>query len=116
MLSEIEYAQPYCIASTIERRADPRPSTQGQKKSGRPQLGRPSLAKSSGEEGKTCAYKDRAYNDGFALGVGVVLGACAGVAPSPVLVIRRISTRRFLARPSRVLLLSTGLSLPNPIR
>src|SRR5208282_496184 len=60
------------------------------------------------------------YKDGgvaFAVGVGVVLGACAGVVvPAPVLVIRRISTRRFLARPSRVLLVSTGLSLPSPIR
>jgi hypothetical protein len=58
-------------------------------------------------------YKD----GGFALAVGVwSLGAFAGVVPSPVLVIRRISTRRFLARPSRVLLVSTGLSLPSPIR
>src|SRR5271166_4842696 len=78
-----------------------------------PTLGRPGLAKSSGEEGKTL------YNDGFALAVGVavVLGACAGVAVSaPEFVISRISTRLFLARPSRVLLDSTGLSFPSPIR
>jgi hypothetical protein len=52
---------------------------------------------------------------GVVLAVGVCPGA--GVALSPVVfVIRRTSTRRFFARPSEVLLESTGLSLPNPIR
>lgn len=57
----------------------------------------------------------KSYSDGgFALAVGVVsLGVCAGV---PVLVIRRISTRRFFARPPTVWFDSTGLSLPSPIR
>src|SRR5580704_9304279 len=55
------------------------------------------------------------YKDG---GAGFVLaaGCCAGVEPSTVLVIRRTSTRRFFARPSLVLLSSTGLSLPSPTR
>ena len=84
------------------------------KKSGRPHVGRPGLAKSSGEEGKLKPYSD----GGFALADGLeVAGACwVGVVPAPVLVIRRISTRRFLARPSAVLFVSTGLSLPRPIR
>ena len=83
------------------------------KKSGRPHTGRPGLAKSSGEEGKTHTYND----GGFALAVGFwLLGFCAGVVPVPVLVIRRIFTRRFLARPPAVLFVSTGLSLPSPIR
>jgi hypothetical protein len=71
---------------------------------------RPVLAKSSGEEGKF---------DYMLGGVCVLaLGAgCAGVALSPVvLVIKRTSTRRFLARPSEVLFDSTGLSLPRPIK
>src|SRR6476661_1738744 len=70
---------------------------------------RPVLAKSSGEEGKPV------YIDGGAVGLAAV-GACAGAVASPVLVINRTSTRRFLARPAWVLLLSTGLSLPNPIK
>src|SRR6185437_2330642 len=41
--------------------------------------------------------------------------AAAGDAPAMVLVIRRTSTRRLAARPSRVLFGSAGLSLPNPI-
>src|ERR1019366_3211085 len=62
--------------------------------------------------GETCTYND----GGFALAVGVwLLGACAGVVAVPVLVIRRIFTRRFSARPLAVLLVSTGLSLPSPI-
>jgi hypothetical protein len=78
-------------------------------------MGRPDLAKSSGEEEKTYPYKDGGF--AFAVGVGLLLGVCAGVVvPSPVLVIRRISTRRFLARPPVVLFVSTGLSLPSPIR
>jgi hypothetical protein len=56
------------------------------------------------------------YRDGGA-GFVVAAGACCpGVAPSTELVIRRISTRRFLARPSLVLLSSTGLSLPSPTK
>src|SRR5580693_9505526 len=60
--------------------------------------------------GETVVYKDG--------GAGFVLaaGCCAGVEPSTVLVIRRTSTRRFFARPSLVLLSSTGLSLPSPTR
>src|SRR5439155_12967596 len=78
-----------------------------QKKSGRLSGERqPVLAKSSGEEGKL-VYID----GGFA--VFAADGCCAGVSPW-VFVIRRTSTRRFLARPCAVLLLSTGLSLPNP--
>src|SRR5438876_6725589 len=56
------------------------------------------------------------YIDGGAVGLAAVGCCCAGAVVSPVLVINRTSTRRFLARPSRVLLLSTGLSLPSPIR
>jgi hypothetical protein len=56
------------------------------------------------------------YIDGGAVGLAAVGCCCAGAVASPVLVINRTSTRRFLARPSRVLLLSTGLSLPSPIR
>src|SRR5205814_10207442 len=55
------------------------------------------------------------YIDGGAVGLAA-LGCCAGAVASPVLVIKRTSTRRFLARPSRVLLLSTGLSFPSPTR
>ena len=46
----------------------------------------------------------------------VVAGAAVGCVVSPtVFVIRRTSTRRLSARPSRVLFDSTGLSLPRPI-
>ncbi len=50
---------------------------------------------------------------GFAVALGAAAGAC-GFSPA-VFVMRRTLTRRFAARPSRVLLSSTGLSLPNPI-
>src|SRR2546422_7191639 len=53
------------------------------------------------------------YMDGGADGFA---GACAGLCSPVVLVIKRTSTRRFLARPSDVLFDSTGLSLPKPIR
>ena len=57
-------------------------------------------------------------DDGGFVGAGVVFaGASVGVvAPAAVLVIKRTSTRRFLARPSAVLFDSTGLYLPNPIK
>src|SRR5271166_3324662 len=109
-------SRPIAPLARIDPRMGERRITKTQttsKKSGRPRLGRPGLAKSSGEEGKTF------YSDGgfaLAVGVGLLLGAWAGFESAPVLVIRRISTRRFLARPSAVLLLSTGLSLPSPIR
>jgi hypothetical protein len=100
-----------CASNGLTSLLPLRPQARAAEKTGRPQTGRPDLAKSSGEEEKT--YKD----GGFALAVGVwLLGACAGVVPVPVLVIRWISTRRFLARPPGVLLVSTGLSLPSPIR
>ena len=64
--------------------------------------------------GKILRGGGKSYSDGgFALAVGVSLGVCVEL---PVLVIRRISTRRFLARPSAVLFDSMGLSLPSPIR
>src|SRR5579864_43857 len=57
--------------------------------------------------------RETVYMDGgvvLAVGLGVV-GVCAGAPCSPVvLVIKCTSTRRFLARPSRVLFESTGLS------
>src|SRR6266550_4061757 len=56
------------------------------------------------------------YIDSGAVGLAAVGSCCVGAVESPVLVINRTSTRRFLARPSRVLLLSTGLSLPSPIK
>jgi hypothetical protein len=65
----------------------------------------PVLAKSSGEEGEL-VYKDGP--DGWFV-------ADAGAVVPVVLVMSRTSTRRFLARPSLVLLESTGLSLPSPI-
>src|SRR5579863_1791832 len=79
----------------------------GERKKIRPFRGkeRPVLAKSSGEEGKLV------YKDGP---VGCPVAEVAGALPE-VLVINRTSTRRFLARPSRVLFESTGLSLPRPI-
>jgi len=46
-------------------------------------------------------------------GAELAAGCCW---PSVVFVIRRMSTRRLAARPSRVLLSSTGLSLPKPIK
>ena len=51
----------------------------------------------------------------FAVGAGVVFGACAGALPV-VFVIKCTSTRRFFFRPSEVLFDSTGLSLPRPTR
>ena len=45
---------------------------------------------------------------------GAALGVCACWAPT-TFVIRRTSTRRFSARPSAVLFLAAGLSLPRPI-
>src|SRR5450631_1947501 len=81
--------------------------TSTNKKTGRPLFGAACFGKSSGEEGKII------YNeDGAAVGLGV----CAGVPSLAVLVINRISTRRFFARPASVLFESTGLSLPRPIR
>src|SRR5436305_3607449 len=59
--------------------------------------------------------QEKLYIDGGG-GAGAAAGCCAGVELSAVLVISRTSTRRFLARPSRVLFESTGLSLPSPIR
>ena len=70
----------------------------------------PVLAKSSGEEGKLV------YMLGGAVAVGDVCCAGAALSPPVVFVIKRTSTRRFFARPSEVLLESTGLSLPKPIR
>src|SRR5437763_3449745 len=67
-----------------------------------PRLWNGLLAKSSGEEGKLV------YIDG---GAGLALCCCV---PPAVFVINRTFTRRFAARPSRVLFSSTGLSLPNP--
>ena len=52
-------------------------------------------------------------DDGLALEVCVCWFGCP---EAPVLVIRRISTRRFFARPAEVLFVSTGLSLPSPMR
>src|ERR1700682_2927168 len=46
----------------------------------------------------------------YRLGLGAVF--CAEVCDSRTLVIRRTSTRRFLARPSAVVLGSAALSLP----
>src|ERR1700690_1833200 len=66
----------------------------------------PVLAKSSGEEGKL-VYRD---------GPDGAFVAAAGVADAVVLVIRRTSTRRFLARPSLVLFDSTGLSFARPVK
>ena len=69
----------------------------------------PVLAKSSGEEGKL----------GYMLGgfcvLAVGVAGWAGAPSAVVFVIRRTSTRRFLARPSAVLFVSAGLSLPRPI-
>src|SRR5258706_7641552 len=45
----------------------------------------------------------------------VVVGVVEGVVSPTVFVIKRTSTRRLSARPSLVLLVSTGLSLPNPM-
>ena len=71
------------------------------------------FSKTSGEEGEVKSYRD----GGVELAVPLcVLGVWAGVFPAPVLVISRMSTRRFFARPSAVLFDSTGLSLPRPIR
>src|SRR5207248_10193894 len=74
------------------------------KKKAVPRLWNGLLAKSSGEEGNS-------YIEGGA-GLPLALGCC-GAAPV-VFVIRRTLTRRFAARPSRVLFSSTGLSLPSP--
>src|SRR5579864_8007977 len=52
----------------------------------------------------------------YRLGLGVVLCAELGVSVPRTFVIRRTSTRRFLARPSAVLLSAAYLSLPIPIR
>jgi hypothetical protein len=82
------------------------------KKPGRPYLN--GLAGEVLRGGGENFYRDEGL--GLATG-GVVLGVWAGVvvAPAPVLVMRRMSTRRFLARPSLVLFDSTGLSLPSPM-
>src|SRR3954466_6257298 len=52
----------------------------------------------------------------YRLGLGVVLCAELGVSVPRTFVIRRTSTRRFLARPSAVVLGAAYLSLPIPIR
>src|SRR5579864_3034070 len=52
----------------------------------------------------------------YRLGLGAVLCAELGVSVPRTLVIRRTSTRRFLARPSAVVLGAAYLSLPIPIR
>jgi hypothetical protein len=61
-----------------------------------------------GMEEKLCDYMEEGLLCPVAVGV-------AGVVSPTVLVIRRTSTRRLSARPSRVLFDSTGLSLPRPI-
>ena len=60
-------------------------------------------------EGKSFTYID----DG--LFCPVVAGVVGWVVSPTVLVMRRTSTRRLSARPSLVLFVSSGLSLPNPI-
>src|SRR6185312_12138463 len=52
----------------------------------------------------------------YRLGLGVVLCAELGVSVPRTFVIMRTSTRRFLARPSALVLGATYLSLPIPIR
>src|SRR5262249_15296223 len=60
------------------------------------------------------AREHKTYIDGGAEPVGEPVAGWP--CPSAVLVMSRISTRRFAARPSRVLLSSAGLSLPRPIK
>ena len=96
-------------ASPVHRRAQPK------KRTGRPLFGTAWFGKILRGGGKIDSYNDGGFV-ALAVGVGLAAGTCAGVTAPSVLVISRISTRRFLARPSGVLLLSTGLSLPSPIR
>src|SRR5947209_6777049 len=84
-----------------------------------PSQGNPadSAAKFKGRQksGGLCLRKSRGRRD-YRLGLGAVLCAELGVSCPCVLVIRRTSTRRFLARPSAVAFGATYLSLPIPIR
>ncbi len=67
-----------------------------------------------GRREKSCLPRTRfAAADHIDGGAELAAGCCW---PSAVFVIRRMSTRRLAARPSRVLLSSTGLSLPKPIK
>ena len=69
------------------------------------------LAKSSGEEEKI----DLCFTSTTDYFVRSSLAVVGWFVSPTVLVISRTSTRRLSARPCFVLLLSTGLSLPNPI-
>src|SRR5256885_10214665 len=68
------------------------------------------------KSGGLCLRKCPGGGETHRLGLGAVLCAELGVSAPRTFVIRRTSTRRFLARPSAVLLSAAYLSLPIPIR
>src|SRR5437879_5304334 len=68
------------------------------------------------KSGGLCLRKCPGGGETYLLGLGAVLCAELGVSAPRTFVIRRTSTRRFLARPSAVLLSAAYLSLPIPIR